>query len=101
MSIETNNPQDTILLNKDINDNKQDENIIIEVIPIMRYVNNTKGYKPKCNIEYCHVYFKKSNEEIKRNYFTIDDNVEKLKLVLDIRIQHLCELFCKWDCVKK
>ena len=68
----------------------------------MRYVNNTKGYiEPKCNKEYCHIYFDNSNEEIKRNYFIIDDNVEKIKLVLDNRIQHLCGIFFKWDCVKK
>ena len=66
------------LLKKENNDYKKYSNIIIEVIPFMPYDNGTKGVIDiKCDKNYCHVHFNDDTVEIKRNYFTSEDNTKK------------------------
>ncbi len=78
------------ILNKDNNDYKKYSNIVIEVIPYLPYQNGTKGYIDiDYGKNYCHVYFNDDTEEIKRNYFTSLDKLQKIKIVLDYRIQTL------------
>ena len=90
------------ILNKDNNDYKKYSNIVIEVIPYMHFQNGTKGFIDiDCDKNYCHVYFNDDSEEIKRNYFTSEDKVQKIKIVLDYRIQSLNGIFRLWKSIKK
>jgi len=85
-----------------VNDYKKYSNIIIEVIPFMPYQKGTKGFIDiKYDKNYCHVYFNDDTEEIKWNYFTSGDNVQKIKIVLDYRIQSLNGIFSSWKWIKK
>ena len=70
---------------------------LIEVIPFMPYQKGTKGFIDiKYDKNYCHVYFNDDTEEIKWNYFTSGDNVQKIKIVLDYRIQSLNGIFSEF-----
>ena len=89
-------------LNKTIDDYKKNSSIIIEIVPFLKYENYTKGLIViNCDKKYCHVYFNDSKEEIKRNYFTNNDNVQKIKIVLDYGIQSLNRIFRQWTCIKR
>ena len=85
------------LLKKDINDYKKSANIIIEVIPFQRYQIQFDGkININCDENYRHIYFNDRPEEIKRNYFTKDEHVKKIKIVFDYRLQSLNGIFSSW-----
>ena len=52
----------------------------------------------KQNENYCHIYFNNNKEEVKRNYFNVNENIEKLKIIIDYQITSFKELFqdCKF-----
>ena len=45
------------------------------------------------NKKYFHIYFNDNKEEIKRNYLNENDNVEKLKIIIDYQISSFFGLF--------
>jgi len=47
--------------------------------------------------EYFHIYFDDSKEEIKRNYIDINDNLNKIKIIIDHQIKSFKNLF--FDCI--
>jgi len=66
----------------------------------IKTVNNKYGKFiniDKANEMYYHIYFNDNKNEIKRNYFDEDDNVEKLKIIIDYQIKSFEGLFddCK------
>ena len=45
---------------------------------------------------YYHIYFNDNKEEIKRNYLIKNDNIERLKIIIDYQVKSFMDLF--WDC---
>jgi len=71
--------------------------IEIEIKP----VNNKNGqFIHKENENYYHIYFNDSKEEIKRNYLKENENVNKLKIILDYQIKSLGRLFLNCECIE-
>ena len=69
-------------LNKDINDYKGFLKIVIDIIPkefIWDKFININRY----NKSYYHIYFNDDKEEIKRYFLISNENVTKLKIIID------------------
>ena len=70
-------------INISIKDYKEYSGLIeIEIKP----VNNKYGKFININKEneiYYHIYFNNNNEEIKRNYLNENENIEKIKIIID------------------
>ena len=76
--------------------------IEIEIIPI--YQNQDKNYfinYQKDNELYFHIYFNDEQNEIKRNYFTKDDNIKKIKIIIDKEIKSFKKLFENCEGIEK
>ena len=55
------------------------ELVEVELFPI----KNKYGNFIEINSPYVHIYFNDGKEEIKRNYITEDDNISKIKIIID------------------
>ena len=87
-------------LQKDIKDYKTYGEIIIEIIPINNrdknyFINYAEEHK------YYHIYFNDENEEKKRNYFTKNENISKIKIIIDSQVKSFWNLFDYCDCIEK
>ena len=49
---------------------------------------------------YYHIYFNNNEEEIKRDYLTYDDNVSKIKIVIDYQVISFKKLFYNCECIE-
>ena len=49
--------------------------------------------------KYYHIYFNNNKEEIKRNYLKENENVDKLKIIIDYQIKSLEGLFQFCECI--
>ena len=89
-------------LEKDINDFKKYYNqIIIEIIPINKGDKNTFiKFKEEEN-KYYHIYFNDETEEKHRNYINKDENVAKIKIIVDEQIKSFQGLFYFCDCIER
>ena len=75
-------------LDKGINDYKNYKKVIIEILPINKtdkttFINYKKGK------QYYHIYFNDEKEEKHRNYFNKDENITKIKIIIDEQIKFL------------
>ena len=73
--------------------------IEIEIKP----VNNKYGKFININKEdeiYYHIYFNNNKEEIKRNYLNENENIEKIKIIIDYQIKSFKELFYYCECIE-
>ena len=71
--------------------------IIIEITP----VENKYGiFINTQNASYIHIYVNNSKEEMKRNCLTENDNISKIKIVIDYQIQTFSNLFERCNCIK-
>ena len=79
-----------------INDYKKYyEEIEIEIIPAndgynyrKYFINIPEGYE-----SYCHIYINDEKKEFEKDYFELNDNVQKVKIVLDKEIKSFEKLF--------
>ena len=78
------------------------ELIEIEIYPQLKKEKNIFiNILPKLKSHY-HIYFNDNNaKEIKRNYFTKNDNIKKIKIVLDNEIKSFEKLFEYCSCIEK
>ena len=88
-------------IGKGINDYKDFKKIIIEIFPINNndkniFINFEKEDKP-----YYHVYFNNENKERKINYFTKNQNITNIKIIIDEEIKSFKYLFCVCNCIEK
>ena len=88
-------------LNKKLNDFiKEYSKIVIEIIPkentYGKFINIPKKYE-----SYYHIYFNDNKEEIKRKELNKDENIFKIKVILDYKIKSLSHFFDKCKCIKK
>ena len=87
-------------INKDINDYKKYLQIIIEIIPIENEFGNFINISNNNDKQYYHIYFNDNENEIQRKYITEEDNVTKIKIVIDYEIKNLYGLFRDCKCIK-
>ena len=87
-------------INISIKDYKEYSELIeIEIKP----VNNKYGKFiniDKENEKYYHIYFNNNNEEIKRNYLNENENINKLKIIIDYQIKSFKGLFKDCECIE-
>ena len=75
--------------------------IEIEVIPVEKSDNAINiFFNYFYNKSYYHVYFNDNEEDIKRNYYTKNNEVKKIKIILDYEIKSLSGLFRYCKCIK-
>ena len=92
-------------LDKNINDYKnQYLKIELEIIP-KEYID-TSGHCKIINFienkeSSFHVYFDDKKEEVKRNYITRDENITKIKVIIDSNVKSMHELFKDCTYIKK
>ena len=80
-------------LGKDINDYIKYCQIIIELTPIKANDKNIFiKYKEK-EKQYYHIYFNDEKEEKHRNYYNKDENVTKIKIIINAQIKSFKGLF--------
>ena len=88
-------------LNIDKNDYKTYKSIFIEIIPINIEDKNVFIRYSKEEEKYYHFYFNDEKEDKKRNYFYKDENVTKIKIIVDYQTKSFVALFNDVDCIKK
>ena len=90
-------------INITLEDYKQYNQIIIEII-VNKLLNGNKTYfinYPKELNSFFHIYFDKIGNEIKRNYFTKNDQFEKIVIVIDNEVKSFYSLFEGSVCIKE
>ena len=87
-------------LNKDIDYYKRYLQIEIEITPLDNIYGNFINISNNDDKNYYHIYFNDNKEEIKRNYITKEDKVEKIKILIDYEIKNLYGLFKDCKCIK-
>ena len=87
-------------LNKDIDYFKRYLQIEIEITPLENIYGNFINISNCDDKKYYHIYFNDNEEEVKRNYITEKDKVEKIKIFIDYEIKNLYGLFKDCKCIK-
>ena len=89
------------ILNININDYKEYLGLFspieIEIIPT---INKYGNFINIVNKEYYHIYFNDDKEETKRYYLTKNDNVSKIKIVIDYQVKSFEKLFFDCNCIE-
>ena len=83
-------------INITIKDYKEYSEIYSSIEIEIKPVNNKYGVFININEEdkiYYHIYFNNNKEEIKRNYLNQDEDIEKIKIIIDYQIKSFKELF--------
>ena len=96
-----NNIKDRI--NISIKDYKEYSEIYSSIEIEMKAVNNKYGKFiniSKENEIYYHIYFNNNKKEIKRNYLNENENIEKIKIIIDYQIESFEELFMNCECIE-
>ena len=86
-------------LNINLNDYIEYPKIEIEIIP----VENKNGLFFPCYETlkpYVHIYFNDDKKEVQRGYLNINDNVSKIKIIIDRQIKTFSNLFGGCDCIE-
>ena len=73
--------------------------IEIEIKPVKNKYGKFINIK-KENEKYYHIYFNDNEEEIKRNYLDQNENVTKLKIIIDYQVQSFEGLFENCGCIE-
>ena len=87
-------------INISIKDYKEYSELIeIEIKPVNKkygkFINNNKE-----NEIYYHIYFNNDKDEIKRNYLNNNENIKKIKIVIDYQIKSFKKLFKDCGCIE-
>ena len=90
-------------INISIKDYKEYSEIYSSIEIEMKPVNNKFGNFINMNEndkKYYHIYFNDNKEEIKRNYLNENENVTKLKIIIDFQVKSFYELFDNCKCIE-
>ena len=90
-------------INISIKDYKEYSEIYSSIEIEIKPVNNKYGNF--INIDnndelYYHIYFNDNKEEIKRNYFNENENISKLKIIIDYQVKSFEKLFSNCECME-
>ena len=89
-------------INISIKDYKEYSEIYSSIEIELKPVNNKYGefINMNENETYYHIYFNDNKEEIKRNYLKENENVDKLKIIIDYQVKSFEELFSNCECIE-
>ena len=90
-------------MNISIKDYKEYSEIYSTIEIEIKPVNNKYGTFININKEkdiYFHIYFNNNKEEIKKNYLNENENIEKIKIIIDHQIKSFEKLFEDCDCIE-
>ena len=90
-------------INISIKDYKEYSEIYSSIEIEIKPVNNKYGEFINMNEndkKYYHIYFNDNKEEIKRNYLNENENVTKLKIIIDFQVKSFYELFYNCKCIE-
>ena len=90
-------------INISIKDYKEYSEIYSSIEIEIKPVNNKFGNFINMNEndkKYYHIYFNDNKEEIKRNYLNENENVTKLKIIIDFQVKSFYELFYNCECIE-
>ena len=89
-------------INISIKDYKEYSEIYSSIEIEIKPVNNEYGefINMNENEKYYHIYFNDNKEEIKRNYLDGNDNVSKIKIIIDYQVKSFEELFYYCECIE-
>ena len=90
-------------MNISLKDYKEYSEIYSSIEIEIKPVNNKYGEFININEEnekYYHIYFNDNKEEIKRNYLKENENVDKLKIIIDYQVKSFEKLFYYCGCVE-
>ena len=90
-------------INISIKDYKEYSEIYSPIEIEIKPVNNNYGKFiniDKENEIYYHIYFNNEREEIKRNYLYDNENIEKIKIIIDYQIKSFKKLFQNCECIE-
>ena len=74
--------------------------IEIEIIPNKIEYGKFINIPSKEEELFYHIYFDENKNEIKRNYLNKDENISKIKIIMDYQVKSFSELFCNCRCIK-
>ena len=90
-------------INISIKDYKEYSEIYSSIEIEIKPVNNKFGNFINMNEndkKYYHIYFDDNKEEIKRNYLNKNDNVSKIKIIIDYQVKSFENLFYNCKCIE-
>ena len=70
-----------------INDYEYYKKIEVEIIPIIKSYKNIFIEIPNRYASFYHIYFNEENNEIKRNYFTKNEKIKKIKIKIEKEVK--------------
>ena len=87
-------------LNLDVKDYKEYSEIEIEIIPAKDKYGKFINIKENDKLYY-HIYFNDNKEEIKNKYYIDEeDNVTKIKIIIDYQVKSFKYLFSSCECIE-
>ena len=75
--------------------------IVIEIIPEENIYGNFINISKENIRKNIHIYFNDYQEEIKTKIINKDDNVTKIKIIINHKVKSLSKLFYNCECIKK
>ena len=91
-------------INININDYKEFSEIYSSIEMEITPVNNKYGkfinIKNQGDLKYFHIYFDNNKEEIKRNHLDKNENIKKIKVILEHQVESFEDLFRDCECVE-
>ena len=90
----------------DISINDYIDNSCINTSIEIEIINKKNKYGKFINIinkeeeSYFHIYFNNNKKEIKKDNITKNDNVKKIKVIIDYQVKSFCKLFDKCECIE-
>ena len=90
------------ILDINLNNYKTYKKIEIEIIPIINKKEENKFINIKDEFKsYYHIYFNDDKNEINRDYYTKNDGIKKIKIIIDEEIKSFEGLFDGCNCIEK
>ena len=87
-----------------INDYKEFSEIYssieMEIIPVNNKYGKFINIKNQGDLKYFHIYFDNNKEEIKRNHLDKNENIKKIKIILEHQVKSFEDLFRDCECIE-
>ena len=91
-------------INININDFKEYSEIYssieMEIIPVNNKYGKFINIKNQGDLKYFHIYFDNNKEEIKRNHLDKNENIKKIKIILEHQVKSFEDLFRDCECIE-
>ena len=90
-----------LLTTKDFKEGSESIPIEIEIIPVKNKYGKFINFLLKTDKQYYKIYFNNGTQEIKRNYLTINDKIDKIRILINNKIISFYALFERCESIEK